>query len=220
MINWSTPTLAFFNLLPEIILSLMILVQLVFNVSFQKLKETDYYMFHTVVFIQYNFIIFFTLFLLLNSNLDFSFSNNIFYNDKETKILKLFLIFFSILAVNPIYYGFFLKKLDLTEFYTLFLFSILSGLLLISAGNFISIYLLIEMQALCFYVLTCFKRGSVFTSEAGVKYFIFGAIISSILLLGISLIYGALGTLNLNLINFQCVFLSITLLVIRLSGLP
>lgn len=201
MNNCINPSLAFFNLLPEMILSLMILVQLLFNVSLRKLKETDYFMYHTVVFIQYNFIILFLFILLLNCNIHFSFSNNIFYNDQETKILKIFLLFFSILAINPIYYGFFLRKLDLTEFYTLFLFSILSGLLLISAGNFISIYLLIEMQALCFYVLTCFKRNSVFSSDAGVKYFIFGAIISSILLFGISLLYGALGTLNLQDIN-------------------
>jgi NADH-quinone oxidoreductase subunit N len=62
------------------------------------------------------------------------------------------------------------------------------------------------MQALCFYILASFKRNSAFSTESGLKYFISGAFISCIFLLGASLLYGALGTLNLNYINLLLSF--------------
>ena len=71
-------------------------------------------------------------------------------------------------------------------------------LLLISAADLISAYLIIEMQALCFYILASFRRDSAFSTEAGLKYFISGSFISGIFLFGASLIYGGLGTLNFN----------------------
>jgi NADH:ubiquinone oxidoreductase subunit 2 (subunit N) len=58
------------------------------------------------------------------------------------------------------------------------------------------IYLSIEMQSLCFYLLVTFRTHSKFATEAGVKYFILGAFASGILLFGISLIYGFTGTTN------------------------
>jgi NADH-quinone oxidoreductase subunit N len=57
------------------------------------------------------------------------------------------------------------------------------------------------MQALCFYVLASIKRDSAFSTEAGLKYFISGAFISGFYLFGCSLLYGALGTLNMNSIS-------------------
>jgi len=60
------------------------------------------------------------------------------------------------------------------------------------------VYLLLELQGLSFYILASFSRNSAFSSEAGLKYFIFGSIISCFFLLGLSLIYAVSGTLNLN----------------------
>lgn len=60
------------------------------------------------------------------------------------------------------------------------------------------VYLLLEMQALSGYILACFKKNSAFSTEAGLKYFISGSFFSGVFLFGCSLIYGALGTLNLN----------------------
>jgi len=67
---------------------------------------------------------------------------------------------------------------------------------MISSYDFISMYLTIEMQSLCFYVLACSKRNSEFSTEAGLKYFILGAFSSGILLFGASLIYGFSGITN------------------------
>jgi len=67
---------------------------------------------------------------------------------------------------------------------------------MISSYDFISMYLTIEMQSLCFYVLASSKRNSEFSTEAGLKYFILGAFSSGILLFGASLIYGFSGITN------------------------
>lgn len=68
--------------------------------------------------------------------------------------------------------------------------------LLLSSYNFLSLYLSLELQSLGLYVLATFKRGSAYSTEAGLKYFILGAFSSGLLLFGISLIYGSTGTVN------------------------
>jgi NADH-quinone oxidoreductase subunit N len=74
---------------------------------------------------------------------------------------------------------------------------------LASSNDLLSAYLAIELQALSFYVLAAFQRKSVFSTEAGLKYFILGAFSSGLLLYSFSLIYGFTGTTNLaNLKNF------------------
>lgn len=69
--------------------------------------------------------------------------------------------------------------------------------LLLSAYDLMSLYLGLELQSLGLYVLATFKRGSSYSTEAGLKYFIVGALGSGLLLFGSSLIYGELGTTNL-----------------------
>ena len=64
---------------------------------------------------------------------------------------------------------------------------------MISSADMISMYMAIEFQSLCFYVLAAFKRNSAFSTEAGLKYFVLGAFSSGVLLFGCSLIYGFTG---------------------------
>lgn len=87
-------------------------------------------------------------------------------------------------------------KINLFEYPLLILLSILGMLFLISAYDLISLYLAVELQSLCFYVLATLKRNSSFSTEAGLKYFILGAFSSGLLLFGSSLIYGFTGTTN------------------------
>ena len=82
------------------------------------------------------------------------------------------------------------------EFALLLLLSTASMLFLISAADFISMYLAIELQSLCFYVLAAFKRDSEFSTEAGLKYFLLGVFSSGLLLFGCSLIYGFTGVIE------------------------
>ena len=85
---------------------------------------------------------------------------------------------------------------DRFEFLILITFTTFSLLLLISSNDLVTFYLSIEMQSLCLYVLATFKRTSQLSTEAGLKYFVLGALSSSLLLFGMSLIYGFTGTTN------------------------
>ena len=80
------------------------------------------------------------------------------------------------------------------EYPLLLSFSVLAMLLLVASYDLISLYLALELQSLCLYVLASFKRGSAYSTEAGLKYFIVGAFSSGLLLFGCSLIYGFTGT--------------------------
>lgn len=79
------------------------------------------------------------------------------------------------------------------EYPIVMLFATLGMLMMISANDLISLYLGIELQSLALYVLAAFRRDSVRSSEAGLKYFVLGALSSGMLLYGCSLIYGFAG---------------------------
>lgn len=101
--------------------------------------------------------------------------------------LIFFLISSAFIKENPF---------GVNELCCLVLLSLISLIILISVNDFLCLFMCIELQGLSFYVLACFRKNSDFSIEAGVKYFITGAIASCLMLFGISLIYGILGTLN------------------------
>jgi len=80
------------------------------------------------------------------------------------------------------------------EYPTLIIFATLGMMLMVSASDMLSLYVGLELQSLCLYVLAAFKRDDRKSNEAGLKYFVLGALSSGILLYGISLIYGFAGT--------------------------
>ena len=80
-----------------------------------------------------------------------------------------------------------------SEFAVLVLFATTGMMLMISAGGLISLYLGLEMQSLSLYVIAAIRRDSLRASEAGLKYFILGALSSGMLLYGASLVYGMTG---------------------------
>ena len=88
------------------------------------------------------------------------------------------------------------SSLQAFEYMILLLLSTGSMLFMISSYDFLSFYLTIELQSLCFYVLAASKRNSEFSTEAGLKYFLLGAFSSGILLFGCSMIYGFTGLTN------------------------
>jgi NADH-quinone oxidoreductase subunit N len=88
------------------------------------------------------------------------------------------------------------------EFTVLIIFSVVGMLIMVSANDFLSLYLGLELQSLCLYILASFDRDNLFSSESGLKYFILGALASGILLYGISLIYGFSGTINFMQFSF------------------
>jgi NADH-quinone oxidoreductase subunit N len=83
------------------------------------------------------------------------------------------------------------------EFMSLLLFSLLGMMVLISANSFLTLYLGLELMSLCLYALVALNRDSAISTEAAMKYFVLGALSSGLLLYGMSMIYGATGTLTL-----------------------
>ncbi len=93
------------------------------------------------------------------------------------------------------------EKLDQFEYSVLMLFAVLGMGVMVSAGNLLSMYVGMEMQALSLYVMAAFNRDSLRASEAGLKYFVLGALSSGLLLYGMSLIYGFTGSLSFSEIS-------------------
>ena len=82
------------------------------------------------------------------------------------------------------------------EYYVLGLFAVLGMMIMVSANSFLTIYLGLELLSLSLYALVAFDRDSKTGSEAAMKYFVLGAIASGMLLYGISMIYGATGSIG------------------------
>jgi NADH-quinone oxidoreductase subunit N len=189
------------SFIPEIFLSISILFQLVFNSIIITKWKYNFPIISSEIYIQTSFILFCVFSLLLNVKIEGYFNTFLFLNNQGTNVIKILLIFFSFCTLTLIIKGFQIQKLNLFEFFTIFLLSIFSLLLLISSYDFLSVYLLLEAQSLCFYILASFLRNSAFSTEAGLKYFISGSFISGLFLFGCTLIYGSLGTLNFQNIN-------------------
>ncbi|ODR95403.1 NADH:ubiquinone oxidoreductase subunit N [Methyloceanibacter superfactus] len=84
------------------------------------------------------------------------------------------------------------------EFPILVLFAATGMLMMISAYDLIALYIGLELQSLALYVIAAFKRDSALSSEAGLKYFVLGALSSGMLLYGASLVYGFTGSTEFN----------------------
>lgn len=83
------------------------------------------------------------------------------------------------------------------EFYMLALFTLGGQLVMITGNNFLTLYLGLELLSLSSYALVALRRDSRVTSESAIKYFVLGALASGFLLYGMSMMYGATGSLNL-----------------------
>jgi len=88
------------------------------------------------------------------------------------------------------------EGIDQFEFPILIIFAVLGMMMMVSANDLMSLYLGIELQSLSLYVVAAIRRDTLRSSEAGLKYFVLGALSSGILLYGMSLVYGFAGTTN------------------------
>ena len=122
--------------------------------------------------------------------------NNVLIVDDFTSVIKLIILLsaFSSILISLDYIK--TQKINSFEYVILILFSTLSMLFIVSSYDLISMYLAIELQSLSFYVLAAFQRNNEFSTEAGLKYFILGALSSGLLLFGESIIYGFTGITN------------------------
>ena len=124
--------------------------------------------------------------------------NGMFVVDGMAVILK-FAIAISV-AMVIVYSRAYLaaRKLFTGEFIALIMFATLGMMIMVSANHFISLYLGLELLALSSYAMVALNRDSATSTEAAMKYFILGALASGLLLYGLSMIYGATGSLDVS----------------------
>lgn len=83
------------------------------------------------------------------------------------------------------------------ELFVLALFATLGMMVMVSASHFLTLYLGLELLSLCLYSMVALQRDSAIATEAAMKYFVLGALASGLLLYGMSMLYGATGTLDI-----------------------
>ncbi len=131
------------------------------------------------------------------SLVNYTFSN-MYVSDLLGGLLKLFvaIVMIVVLAYSRAYV---LDRPHLArgEFYTLTLFATLGMLVMISASHFLTVYVGLELLSLSLYAMVALNRDSVQATEAAMKYFVLGALASGLLLYGMSMVYGATGTLEI-----------------------
>ncbi|RQH08657.1 NADH-quinone oxidoreductase subunit NuoN [Paraburkholderia dinghuensis] len=103
-------------------------------------------------------------------------------------------------AVTIVYSRKYLEDRDMFrgEFFLLGMFSLLGQIVMISGNNFLTLYLGLELMSLSLYAVIALRRNATQSNEAAMKYYVLGALASGFLLYGISMIYGATGSLELN----------------------
>jgi NADH-quinone oxidoreductase subunit N len=128
--------------------------------------------------------------------------NNMFVSDPMSQLLKMFS--YLAVAVTLVYSRQYVDDRGMTggtlggEFYVLALFALVGQMVMISGSNFLTIYLGLELMSLSMYALVALRRNDSISTEASMKYFVLGALASGFLLYGISMLYGATGSLDIN----------------------
>ena len=131
--------------------------------------------------------------------------NNMFVSDPMANLLKLFT--YLAVGMTLIYSRQYVGQRGMVsgnlggEFYVLALFAMLGQMIMISANNMLIIYLGLELMSLSLYALVALRRDHAVSTEAAMKYFILGALASGFLLYGISMLYGATGSLDIGAIS-------------------
>ena len=127
--------------------------------------------------------------------------NNSLVIDEFSKVIKVLILMGSLSAIVMYHSSRKDLNIDLFEFPILILLATIGMMIMVSANDLIAIFIGLELQSLTLYVLAALNRNHLSSSEAGLKYFLLGALSSGLLLFGLSYIYGFTGNTNLNLIS-------------------
>ncbi|MEE9342759.1 MAG: NADH-quinone oxidoreductase subunit NuoN [Gammaproteobacteria bacterium] len=123
--------------------------------------------------------------------------------DPMSVVLKIAIYIIVFLAFLYSRYYLELRGLFKGEYYVLGLFAMLGMMIMVSAHHMLTIYLGLELLSLCLYAMVAFNRDAYSCSEAAMKYFVLGALASGMLLYGMSIIYGATGSLDISVISLN-----------------
>ena len=124
--------------------------------------------------------------------------SNMYVGDLMGDLLKL-LIYLTVMTVLFYSRAYLQDRPQMAkgEYYTLTLFATLGMMVMVSASHFLTVYIGVELLSLSLYAMVALNRDSVAATEAAMKYFVLGALASGLLLYGMSMIYGATGTLDI-----------------------
>jgi NADH-quinone oxidoreductase subunit N len=179
----------FYPALPEIFLACSAMAYMMVGVFVREKKALS-----VVYVLSLASLIIVGILLVLMRGKPMSGFNGQFVSDDFTIYMKLLVLIgsFVTLLMGQSY----LKRENMArfEYPVLVLFATVGMMMMVSANDLIALYLGLELQSLSLYVLAAFKRDTTRSSEAGLKYFVLGALSSCMLLYGCSLIYGFTGT--------------------------
>lgn len=185
--------------IPELFLTFAIFTLLMYGVIYTTLtKKNNYILIKTINWLAIQTLII-TIILFINNPINqLIIFNDLLIIDELSTIVKIITCLTTICCILLANEYIKLEKLNAFEYSILFLLALLGMILIISAYNLLAMYLAIELQSLSLYILAAFKRKTKFSTEAGLKYFILGALSSGLLLFGCSLIYGFSGVISFN----------------------
>ena len=178
---------------PEMFLAAMALVILLVDLPVKDSRRTITFVLTQLALVGCALIQFYTS----TGDIVYTFSN-MFVDDLMSDLLKLFL-YMTVIVVLFYSRGYVMDRevMNKGEYYVLALFATLGMMVMISANHFVTIYLGLELLSLSLYAMVAMNRDSVVSTEAAMKYFVLGALASGLLLYGMSMIYGATGTLEI-----------------------
>ena len=138
-----------------------------------------------------------TLFVDLGTRSHLTLFNGLFVVDHFANLLKI--VCYLAVSAAIVYSRSYLYERGMLrgEFMSLLLFALLGMMVLISAASFLTVFLGLELMSLCLYAMVALNRDSAIATEAAMKYFVLGALSSGLLLYGMSMVYGATGTLTI-----------------------
>ncbi|HEX5338254.1 MAG TPA: NADH-quinone oxidoreductase subunit NuoN [Gallionella sp.] len=127
--------------------------------------------------------------------------HNTFVDDPMSDVLKMLTYLAVIMMLTYSRQYLMVRGLFTGEFMVLALFALLGMNVMISANHFLTLYLGLELLSLSLYAMVALQRDSAIATEAAMKYFVLGALASGLLLYGMSMLYGATGSLELGAIS-------------------
>ena len=177
---------------PEIFLLVMVCVVLLADLAWGEKKPYVAYVLAQIALLGCGLITFATS----APEVVYTFSG-MFVDDAMADILKMmvYVTVSTVLVYSRTYIA--VRGMFSGEFFSLALFATLGMMVMISASHFLTLYLGLELLSLSQYAMVALRRDSVAATEAAIKFFVLGALASGFLLYGMSMVYGATGTLDI-----------------------
>ena len=184
------------NLMPELVLSVLAMLVLMIGTFYNRKQVVE----SILWFVSVSFFVL-GIWILIYDPRTISAFNNAYVFDNFSRFMKVGILWSAaiILLIGKDYFA--RRGLLKFEYPVLIMLSVVGMMLMVSSNNFMALYMGLELQSLSLYVIAAFRRDSVRSTEAGLKYFVLGALSSGLFLYGVSLIYGFSGTTNFHVLS-------------------